>query len=124
MKKALVALISIGLFMSSLSLLAGTQHEVNGVIKDIKVSQKKLTISHGPIKDLGMDGMTMDFAVYDPAMLEGVKKGHNVVFMLEMDKSGNMMIMDIEDKGKAAGSAGEMADGSENHEHEHEHHQH
>lgn len=80
---------------------AGEEHEVEGVIKDIKSADKKLTISHGPIKSLGMDGMTMDFAVSDPGMLEVAKKGHKVSFIIEVDKKGNFVIMDLEDKGMA-----------------------
>ena len=45
------------------------------VIKAIKADSNKLTISHGPIKSMGMDGMTMDFIVSDPGMLEIVKEG-------------------------------------------------
>ncbi len=80
---------------------AGDEHTVEGVIKDIKMSDKKLTISHGPIKTLGMDGMTMDFAVSDPGMLEVVQKGHTVSFVIEVDQKGNFIITDIEDKGMA-----------------------
>jgi len=82
-------------------LQAGEQHQVNGVVKAIKNDVKRLTISHGPIKSLGMDGMTMDFAVYDPAMLDEVQQGHKVSFMMEVDKKGNFIIMDIQDQGAA-----------------------
>lgn len=97
--------------------IAGSQHEVEGVVKKINSSDKKITISHGPIKDLGMDGMTMDFAVYDPAMLDEVQEGHKISFVLEEDKSGNLVIMELEDKGLADG---DTASG-ENHSHQHNH---
>jgi len=45
---------------------------------------------------MGMDGMTMDFTVSDPGMLEVVKEGQNVSFMIEVDKKGNFIITDIE----------------------------
>lgn len=93
------------------------EHPVEGVVKEIKASDNKLTISHGPIKTLGMDGMTMDFAVSDPGMLEVVQKGHAVSFMIEVDSKGNFVITDIEDKGMAKG---EMPM-SESHDHEHMH---
>lgn len=105
------------LFALQAPLFAGDQHEAEGVVKKIKTSDKKLTISHGPIKSLGMDGMTMDFAVYDPAMLDEVEEGHKISFVLEEDKSGNLVIMELEDKGMAKG---DMASG-EGHAHHHDH---
>ena len=76
--------------------VAGDEHKVEGVIKGIKADSNKLTISHGPIKSMGMDGMTMDFTVADPGMLEVVKEGQKVSFMIEVDKKGNFIITDIE----------------------------
>ena len=90
----------LSLFFISTMAVAGQQHEVNGVVKAVKKDVNKLTIQHGPIKSMGMSGMTMDFAVYDPAMLGEVAAGHKVSFMMEVDKAGNFIIMEIEDMGK------------------------
>jgi Cu/Ag efflux protein CusF len=114
LKTAAVTLIF--MFALQAPVFAGDQHEAEGVVKKIKSSDKKLTISHGPIKTLGMDGMTMDFAVYDPAMLDEVQEGHKISFVLEEDKSGNLVIMELEDKGMAKG---DMAAGEHSHEHKH-----
>jgi Cu(I)/Ag(I) efflux system protein CusF len=101
MKKLVTAmLVCCGMILGSQA-WAGDEHAVEGVIKDIKAADNKLTISHGPIKTLGMDGMTMDFLVSDPGMLEVVQKGHAVSFVIEQDDKGNFVIMDIEDKGMA-----------------------
>ncbi len=40
----------------------------------------KITLKHGPIKNLDMDAMTMVFRVADPAMLDKVKAGDNIEF--------------------------------------------
>ena len=40
----------------------------------------KVTLKHGPIKNLDMEGMTMVFRVADPAMLDKVKAGDKVEF--------------------------------------------
>ena len=77
---------------------AGQQHEAEGVVKGVKTEDQKITISHGPIKSMGMDGMTMDFKVYDPSMLEEVKTGEKIGFVFEEDKQGNFVIMEIETK--------------------------
>ena len=40
----------------------------------------KVTLKHGPIKDLDMDAMTMVFRVADPTMLDKVKEGERIEF--------------------------------------------
>lgn len=40
----------------------------------------KITLKHGPIKNLDMDAMTMVFRVADQAMLDKVKAGDKVEF--------------------------------------------
>ena len=40
----------------------------------------KVTLKHGPIKDLDMDAMTMVFRVADPSMLDKVKQGDRIEF--------------------------------------------
>jgi Cu/Ag efflux protein CusF len=96
---------------------AGDQHEASGVVKKVKSGDSKITISHGPIKSLGMDGMTMDFSVYDPAMLSEVKEGHKVSFVLEKDRSGGLVIMEIMDEGMADGDM--ASGGGDMHHHDH-----
>jgi len=62
---------------------------VQGEVKKIDESAGKITLKHGPIKNLGMDqGMTMVFRVKDPAMLKQVKVGDKVQFEAEEATSG------------------------------------
>ena len=56
-----------------------TEGEVRKVDKD----SKKLTIKHGPLKNLDMPGMTMVFGVKDDAMLDKVEAGAKVRFQAE-----------------------------------------
>ena len=57
----------------------------DGQVTKIDQSAGKITLKHGPLKNLGMDeGMTMVFRVQDPALLKGVKVGDKVKF--EADK--------------------------------------
>jgi Cu/Ag efflux protein CusF len=53
---------------------------INGTVKKIDAEQGKLTIDHGPIKNLDMDSMTMVFRAGDPAMLKGLKAGDKIKF--------------------------------------------
>ncbi|HWV06525.1 MULTISPECIES: copper-binding protein [Ralstonia] len=55
----------------------------HGEIKKIDTSAGKLTIKHGALENLGMDGMTMVFRVKDPAMLEQVSVGDKIDFVAE-----------------------------------------
>jgi Cu(I)/Ag(I) efflux system protein CusF len=62
---------------------------VQGEIRKIDEAAGKVTLKHGPIRNLGMDqGMTMVFRVQDPAMLKQVKVGDQVEFEAENGASG------------------------------------
>jgi Cu(I)/Ag(I) efflux system protein CusF len=63
---------------------------VNGEVKKIDETAGKITLKHGPIKNLDMDedGMTMVFHVQDPAMLKQVKVGDKVQFEAERATAG------------------------------------
>ena len=62
---------------------------VIGEVKKIDESAGKITLKHGPIKNLGMDeGMTMVFRVKDPAMLKQVAVGDKVKFEAENADAG------------------------------------
>lgn len=68
---------------------------VSGEVTKINEAQGKITLKHGPIKNLDMDGMTMVFAVADPAMLKTVKAGDKVSF--EADRvNGRLTVTKIE----------------------------
>jgi Cu/Ag efflux protein CusF len=56
---------------------------VSATVKKIDTEQGKITLDHGPIKNLDMEGMTMVFKAADPAMLKTVKAGDKVKFTAE-----------------------------------------
>ncbi len=60
--------------------LPAAAQSINGTVTKIDEAQGKLTINHGPIKNLDMDSMTMVFRAGDPAMLKGLKAGTKVKF--------------------------------------------
>ena len=67
------------LTLTALALPALAQ-QVNGTVKKVDEAQGKLTIDHGPIKNLDMDAMSMVFRAGDPAMLKGLKSGDKIKF--------------------------------------------
>lgn len=77
--------------MPSLALAA----PVEGQVTKINEAQAKITLKHGPITNLEMDGMTMVFAVADPTVLKTVKVGDKVKF--EADRiNGRLTVTKIE----------------------------
>ena len=60
--------------------LPAAAQSVSGTVTKVDEAQGKLTINHGPIKNLDMDAMTMVFRVADPAMLKGLKAGDKIKF--------------------------------------------
>jgi len=56
---------------------------VDGEVRRVDKDAKKLTIRHGPITNLDMPAMTMVFQVKDRAMLDQVKAGDKIRFVVE-----------------------------------------
>jgi Cu/Ag efflux protein CusF len=90
MKKP-VHTLAAAMFTVILSLSAATAqgNAVQGEVRKIDEAAGKVTLKHGPIRNLGMDqGMTMTFRVKDPAMLKEVQVGDKVEFEAEQAASG------------------------------------
>ena len=90
MKKP-VHTIAAAMFTAILSLSAASAqgNGVQGEVRKIDEAAGKVTLKHGPIKNLGMEvGMTMTFRVKDPAMLREVQVGDKVEFEAEQAASG------------------------------------
>ncbi|MES2601210.1 MAG: copper-binding protein [Pseudomonadota bacterium] len=64
---------------------------VSGTVTKIDEAAGKMTIKHGPIKKLDMEGMTMIFRAQTPDMLKRVKVGDNVRF--DVDKVNGQMTL-------------------------------
>ena len=62
--------------------------DTTGVVKQIKLSEGKVKIEHGPIDRLGMPGMTMMFRVEEPDLLMGIEKGAEVAFNVDNTSAG------------------------------------
>lgn len=62
--------------------------DATGTVKQIKASEGKVKIDHGPIERLGMPAMTMMFRVEDPNLLAGLVKGAEVAFNVENTSTG------------------------------------
>ena len=67
-------------FAFLIAALPAAAQSVSGTVTKVDEAQGKLTINHGPIKNLDMDAMTMVFKAADPAMLQGLKAGAKIKF--------------------------------------------
>jgi len=95
-KRALMTFIIAGLATVGLPQVATAQSQMSdGQVTKIDTSANKMTLRHGPIKNLDMDSMTMVFRVKDAAMLKQVKVGDKVQF--EADRvNGQLTVIKIQ----------------------------
>ena len=77
MRRIIIDIVAAG--MLSVALAAGTAFAqtapTDGEVRKIDEATGKVTLRHGPIKNLDMDSMTMVFRVQNPDMLKGLKPG-------------------------------------------------
>lgn len=67
----------------------------DGEVRKVDTENKKITLKHGEIKNLGMPPMTMVFQIADPALLGRVKPGDKIRFMAEK-QGGSLVVTHIE----------------------------
>lgn len=54
-----------------------------GEVRKVDKENRRITLKHGPLKNLDMPGMTMAFPVRDDAILDTVRVGDKVRFLAE-----------------------------------------
>jgi uncharacterized cupredoxin-like copper-binding protein/Cu/Ag efflux protein CusF len=67
-------------------------------VRKIDLDAKKITLKHGPIKNLDMPGMTMVFQVRDAALLNNLAVGDKIMFTAEQ-LQGAMVMTSAEKQG-------------------------
>jgi len=64
--------------------MPGEAQWVEGVVKKVDKAAGKVTLAHGPLKNLGMDmAMTMAFRVKDADWLDQMKAGDKIRFVAD-----------------------------------------
>ncbi|MGL6071464.1 copper-binding protein [Craterilacuibacter sp.] len=95
--------------LATLAPLAGTSHATPsmhmnhtaadsltaGEVRKLDPASGKITIKHGPIQHLDMPSMTMVFIASDKALLDKVKVGDQIRFMVRHE-GGKMLVTDIQ----------------------------
>jgi Cu/Ag efflux protein CusF len=67
---------------------AAATEMTEGEVRKIDKDTRKLTIKHGEIRNLDMPPMTMVFQIKDEAMLDGLKAGDKIRFVVEKTPGG------------------------------------
>jgi Cu/Ag efflux protein CusF len=90
MKIDKTAVLAIALSLSMSFSASAQDAMVKGEVKKIDEGAGKITLNHGPIKNLDMtdENMTMVFHVQDPAVLKQVKVGDKVQFQAVRANAG------------------------------------
>lgn len=78
---ALMALAGVVSAATDLTLLA------EATVRKVDPSSGKVTLAHGPLKNLGMPAMTMAFKLKDASWLDRLKAGDRIRFHAEMSGS-------------------------------------
>ncbi len=79
----------------AMPMAAATDGMSEGMVKKIDTAKGKITIKHGPLKNLGMPGMTMVFKAGSMDMLTKVKPGDTVHFLAE-EVDGALTVTQLE----------------------------
>ncbi len=82
-----------------------THHGI-GVIRSIDWSSATITLAHEPIASLRWPAMTMDFRVSDPVLLQSIKPGQTIGFMLTEQADGGYRITHLHSAADSASSTG------------------
>lgn len=97
--RKLIAFLLLAALSANFALADDAHHkgeaQSDGVIRKLDKDAQKITIRHGPLKNLDMPPMTMVFRVKDAAMLDAVKRGDKVKFNAE-NINGAITITNIE----------------------------
>lgn len=94
MKHSKLAAATVSLSLFAAMAASAQDAMVKGEVRKIDETAGKITLNHGPIKNLDMtdENMTMVFRVQDPAMLKQVKVGDKVQFEAERAAAGITII--------------------------------
>lgn len=93
--QALVIAVAIGLIASHAAVPALVEGHSTGEVRKVDRDAAKVTIKHGPLKNLDMPAMTMVFQVKDKTMLDGLKAGDKINFVADK-VNGAFTVMQIE----------------------------
>lgn len=83
----------------------GMKHEkqawIDGVVENVMLAHRMLTIQHEPVESLGWPAMSMDFSVNKDIDLKGIKAKDKIRFLIDNLEGGGIQIIEIVDAKEA-----------------------
>jgi len=76
------------------TLAMADDHYVQGTVTKVDTQWNRVTIDHGPLEALSMPAMTMVFELGDPAMVEALSEGQEILFVADRVK-GKLTVTEI-----------------------------
>lgn len=68
---------------------------VSGTINSIDMSDRTANITHGPMKEIGMPGMTMDFPISEDIVVESLPKDKEMMLLFSKGSDFSLMLIGI-----------------------------
>jgi Cu(I)/Ag(I) efflux system protein CusF len=87
----LIAAILIALSSAVALAQAPAREMADAEVRKIDREARKITLKHGPIKNLDMPGMTMVFQVKDAALLDNLAAGDKIRFTAEQQQGAYVL---------------------------------
>ena len=69
---------------------------VSGIINSVDPDTRTVNISHGPMVEIGMPGMTMDFVAADTVMLDELPKGRELPLLMRKNPDFSLTLLGVE----------------------------
>ena len=91
---------------------AAKSHTAEGTVESVDAKTGTVSIAHGPVASLKWPGMTMDFKVKDPALLQGIKAGAKIRFEFAEQAPGEWTVTGVS-PAQAGSSAPKRTKGTE-----------
>ena len=84
---------------------SAVDHRATGTLDAVDLKAGTVTVTHGPVASLKWPGMTMDFALANPALAGSLKPGAAIEFSFVERKPGEWVIVRLEGTGAASPAA-------------------
>jgi RND family efflux transporter MFP subunit len=81
---------------------AAAAHRAQGTVEGVDAAKKRVTLAHGPVPSLQWPAMTMEFAVANTALLDGVVAGQAVEVEFVERQPGEWLIVKLARRGASA----------------------
>lgn len=71
--------------------------QTTGVVNDLDIQANTANITHGPLSDMGMPGMTMDFSISESLDLETIPLNKEIIIYLERRDDFSLLLKKFEE---------------------------